>query len=193
MTLQTCIAKQYILELIFNVSFLFMMIISFNHKTVLLLITGIYFIIVVLYLLYQKRRFDNLSIWQKQNAKVLRTNVIKCLCFSAYNASERQSLQSNIYRPDITYTYLWKDQTYTSNQYARSLDDADCNFSYTLEEAKDIADKAKQKKEIDIYVNTQTGESAITLDVAQGYGIPYMGLAIAGLMILFLVYKVYTY
>jgi hypothetical protein len=73
------------------------------------------------------------------------------------------------------------------------LDDADCNFRYSLKKARRIADEAKKKKEIDIYVHTKTGESIVTLDVAKGYGIPYVGLSVAGFMFLSLVYKVYVY
>jgi len=190
---KVCVSKQYIVEVLFSMLVFVMIIFFYRHKMIVLGIASAYIMMVLLYLLYKKKHFDNLSVWQKHKAKVLNVQVLKCICITAYNALEQQRLRHEVYKPDISYTYEWQGKTYTSHQYARSLDDADCNFSYSLEVAKRIADEAKKKKEIDIYVHTKTEESIVTLDVAKGYGIPYVGLSIAGLMFLFLVYKVYVY
>jgi hypothetical protein len=86
-----------------------------------------------------------------------------------------------------------KENTHTSDRYARSLDDADCNFSFTQEQAKKFISKVQKNRTIEIYVHQDSGDAVITLDVAKSYGIPYIGLSIALILWLLLIYKILSY
>lgn len=190
---RTFVSKQYILEQLFIITYLVGLIFMHSMKSMVLFITVSFFIITFIYLLYKYKRFSNLDRWKKVDAKVISAKAIRCICFTAYNALEQQRIRKESYKPEILYRYIYKGEERTSDQYAISLDDADCNFSYTEAEAKKIANDFRRNKEIKIYVDQNTGESVINLNIAKGYGIPYVGLSIISLMILFLAYKVYTY
>jgi len=190
---KTCISKQYIFEQLFIITYLVALIFMYTMKSIILIMTFFFLMIVLIYIFYRNKRFNNIAKWTKVDANVLKSKVIKCICFTAYNALEQQRLRKEVYKPEIIYKYYWNKEEYVSNQYARSFDDVDCNFSYSKVEAQKIVNHIKRKKEIEIFVHEDTGESVITLDIAKGYGIPYVGMTVAGIMILFLVYKVYTY
>lgn len=190
---RTCVSKQYMVEQLFIVLYVVMIFFMYTMKSIILIITFLFFMITFFYVFYKNKKFNDLSKWKQIKANRIGAKVIKCICFTAYNAMEQQRLRKETYKPEITYRYIYNDKEIISSQYAISLDDVDCNFSYTQQEAQKIVNEFKNNKTIKIFVNQYTGESAISLDKAKGYGIPYVGMTIASFMILFLVYKIYNY
>ena len=190
---RTCVSKQYVLEQIFIITYIGMIIFFHEMKSLIVLITFIFYIISFLYIFYKNKKFNNLDKWEEAEAKVINAKAIGCLCFTAYNTLEKQRLRKESYKPEIIYRYEYKGEIITSDHYAISLDDVDCNFSYTKDEAKKIAAQARKNKRIKIYINQDTGQSVITLKVAKGYGIPYVLFMFISPLFLWMLYKAYTY
>jgi len=190
--IKTCtkLSKEYIYEQIFVVIYTITLLFLYQSKELLLLLLFLFFIITISYVIYKRRNWNNLSNWEKVTAEVINTKVVKWICFSTFKV---RGNKNTVFKPETKYKYILNGEERISIQYARSLDELDCNFSYSESEAYKIVGKMKRDRNIDIFVNNKTGESVITLDVAKGYGIPYIAITIVEVMMLIFVHKLYMY
>ena len=185
-----CVSKELLYISLYSFFVVSSIVFMTSVKSLILFVVCFYLGSIIIYIGYKNRKYENIDKWIEIDARVISAKVIKCVCFSAFRV--RQNI-NEVYRPEITYRYIYNNEEFISNQYAISLDDVDCNFSYTQQEAQKIVNDIKRNKTIKIFVNQDTGESVISLNAAKGYGIPYIGMTIAGSMFLLLVYKIYYY
>ena len=163
------------MEMLYVSLYTFLMISSLiflgSHCGLLLFVASFYFASMIVYINYKRKKHDRIDEWKEYDAQLVDARTIKCVCFSTFKV---RGNQKEVYKPEIEYTYIYKGEERISSQYAWSYDDMDCNFSYARHEAENIVDSMKKSPKIKIHVNQNTGESAISLDKARGYGIPYI-------------------
>ncbi len=186
----TCVSKELLYVSLYSFLIISSIVFMGSAKSLIFFVISFYFISIIIYIRHKSKKYKNLDRWIEIDAELISAKVIKCICFSIFRVRQNEN---EVYKPEILYKYKNNEKERISSQYAISLDDVDCNFSYTQQEAQKIVNDIKKNKTIKIFVNQDTGESVISLDKAKGYGIPYVGMTIASFMILFLVYKIYNY
>jgi hypothetical protein len=184
-----CISSELIWLYLFSVLSIIFIIFLYENKKWMIGWTLIYVICIVFYFIYKEKQFSTQK-WIKVEAKVKSAKVIKCICFSIF--MQRQD-SNEVYRPNVEYIVKYNGKIIESTEYAVSYDDVDCNFNMSEQEALLLVKNMRREKFIVAYINPETYKCILTLEKSKGYGIPYTGLSIAGLMFLFLVYKAYTY
>ncbi len=159
-----------------------------------MVVTGfvLLFVVFVFMAIYiQEKKFSSVYSWEKIEATIVSKKVIKYMCFSMYR---KWNTAKNIYKIDIKYRYKYNGEIFTSNKYAMSYHgDGDCNFLYTLHEAKRRMQDLTKDKTITIYVNPlNPDESVIIRGKSDNYGIPYFILLLYIASLFYLLFKVYV-
>lgn len=148
---------------------------SLNVSILLLLLIGLSFYIGYVYY-QQNKKFESTYDWIPIHAKVIQKRVFHLNCMSINSGMDKYHTRTHGYKVDITYKYKYNNNEYKSNQYALSFkSDADCNYLYTLDEAKKIMYRSTKDNNIKVYVNPDNpAESVIKQGKSIWYGMPYI-------------------
>ena len=158
-----------------------------EQKNIAAIFLFVFFIFILLFVFFKSRRFEDTENWDKIKATILNKRILKMNCWTMFR---RATLKQNTYALKIKYQYHYHGKEYASDRYALSYnDDADCNYMYSLEEAREILKSLETNGEIDIFVNpADPSESVIKQGRSEKYGLPFGQLSV-----LFLTYFVYLF
>lgn len=143
----------------------------------------------------QNKKFGSTYKWERIEAKVTKKRVFHLNCMSINFRMSPYRIKTHGYRVDITYKYEINGKEYKSNQYSWAYNgDADCNYLYTLEEAKKIMHRLTKDKKIKIYINPHNPqESVIVRGKSLWYAFPHGLLSVYIIVLFYLIYRVYAW
>jgi hypothetical protein len=162
------------------------------YKQIAVVVSSVFlFVLFVFIVIYkQEKRFVSTYYWKPVEAKIKSKKVVRYICMSIYR---KWNTSKTSYKIVIKYQYEYNGKIYTSTKYAMSYKyDGDCNFLYTLEEARKIMCDITQNGKITVYVNpSDPHESIIVQGKSDKYGAPWSILIIYVISICFMLYKMY--